>query len=250
MVFLSFGKNKLNNNDTTKTPATAFPLKISPTACGKQEKKFPEVWVKPTPIQKDRETMIIVRSSNTHSFNILIPSYMIEPNIITVQPPNTDCGIELNKAPNGGNKDARIKIIAPIKIVKRLITPVIVTKPTFCEKDVSGRQPKQPEIALEKPSTATEPCSSSVLISRFKAPVQTAVVAPVVSAADTKNTMAIVKKATAGGWKSFYKSKEKSGKKPQEKKDTGKKGGRFSNFQERSYDMNDLERKLVEKGES
>ena len=68
--------------------------------------------------------------------------------------------------------------------------------------------------------------------------------------ADPAEQLAIVKKATAGGWKSFYKSKEKSGKKPQEKKDTGKKGGRFSNFQERSYDMNDLERKLVEKGES
>jgi len=62
--------------------------------------------------------------------------------------------------------------------------------------------------------------------------------------------LAIIKKATAGGWKSFYKSKEKSGKKTQEKKDTGKKRSKFSNFQERSYDMNDLERKLVEKGES
>ena len=68
--------------------------------------------------------------------------------------------------------------------------------------------------------------------------------------ADPAEQMAIVKKATAGGWKSFYKSKEKSGKKPQEKKDTRKKRSKFSNFQERSYDMNALERKLVEKGES
>ena len=68
--------------------------------------------------------------------------------------------------------------------------------------------------------------------------------------ADPAEQMAIVKKATAGGWKSFYKSKEKSGKKTQEKKDTGKKGSKFSNFQERSYDMNAIERKLVEKGES
>ena len=131
MVFLSFGKNKLNNNDTTKTPATAFPLKMSPTACGKQEKKFPEVWVKPTPIQKDRETMIIVRSSNLQFLSIFIPSYIIDPNIITVQPPKTACGKELKKAPSGGNKDAKIKINAPIKIVKRLITCVIVTNPTF-----------------------------------------------------------------------------------------------------------------------
>lgn len=66
---------------------------------------------------------------------------------------------------------------------------------------------------------------------------------------DPTEQLAIVKKATAGGWKSFYKSKEKSGKKTQEKKDTGKKRSKFSNFQERSYDMNALERKLVEKGE-
>lgn len=67
---------------------------------------------------------------------------------------------------------------------------------------------------------------------------------------DPAEQLAIIKKATAGGWKSFYKSKEKSGKKPQEKKDTRQKGSKFSNFQERSYDMNALERKLVEKGES
>lgn len=68
--------------------------------------------------------------------------------------------------------------------------------------------------------------------------------------ADQAEQLAIVKKATAGGWKSFYKSKEKSGKKVQEKKVVGKKGSKFSNFQERSYDMNALERKLVEKGET
>lgn len=67
---------------------------------------------------------------------------------------------------------------------------------------------------------------------------------------DQVEQLAIVKKATAGGWKSFYKSKEKSGKKTPEKKDTGKNGSKFSNFQERSYDMNALERKLAEKGES
>ena len=67
---------------------------------------------------------------------------------------------------------------------------------------------------------------------------------------DPAEQLAIIKKATAGGWKSFYKSKEKSGKKVQEKKVVGKKGSKFSNFQERSYDMNALERKLVEKGES
>lgn len=66
---------------------------------------------------------------------------------------------------------------------------------------------------------------------------------------DTVEQLAIIKKATAGGWKSFYKSKEKSGKKTQEKKDTRQKGSKFSNFQERSYDMADLESRLVERGE-
>ena len=64
---------------------------------------------------------------------------------------------------------------------------------------------------------------------------------------DPTEQLAIVKKATAGGWKSFYKSKEKSGKKTQEKKDTGKKRSKFSNFQERSYDMADLERAMIQR---
>ncbi len=139
--------------------------------------------------------MIMVRSSNSQSFSILIPSYIMEPNIMTVHPPNTDWGRELKKAPNGGNKEAKIRIKAPIKMVNRLIIPVIVTRPTFWLKEVKGRQPKQPEMVLEKPSTAREPCNSSVLMSRSKVPVQTAVVAPVVSAADTRNTMAMVKNA-------------------------------------------------------
>ena len=74
----------------------------------------------------------------------------------------------LKKAPSGGNRDARIRIKAPIRIVNRLITPVIVTSPTFWLKEVSGRHPKHPEIVLENPSTARDPCSSSILMSRSK----------------------------------------------------------------------------------
>lgn len=66
---LSFGRIRLSSSDTTNTPATAFPLKISPTACGR----------------------------------------------------------ELKKAPSGGNRDARIRIKAPIRIVNRLITPVMLS---------------------------------------------------------------------------------------------------------------------------
>ena len=63
-------------------------------------------------------------------------------------------------------------------------------------------------------------------------------------ATDEKERIAIVKKATAGGWKSFYKLKKEHAKDKQK----GKKKG-FDNFQGRDYDMNDLERRLVEKGE-
>lgn len=170
-LLLSFGRIRLSSSDTTNTPATAFPLKISPTACGKALKKFASVCVRPTPTQKARDTMIIVRSLNSQSLSILIPSYRIEPNIITVHPPSTDCGRELKKAPSGGNRDARIRIKAPIRIVNRLITPVIVTSPTFWLKEVSGRHPKHPEIVLENPSTARDPCSSSILMSRSKDPL-------------------------------------------------------------------------------
>ena len=65
---------------------------------------------------------------------------------------------------------------------------------------------------------------------------------------DPAEQLAIIKKATAGGWKSFHKSKEKSGKKTQEKKDARKNGSKFSNFQERTYVMADQESRLVERG--
>ena len=63
-------------------------------------------------------------------------------------------------------------------------------------------------------------------------------------ATDEKERIAIVKKATARGWKGFYKLK----KEPAKDNQKGKKKG-FDNFQSRDYDMEDLERRLVEKGE-
>lgn len=94
-----FGRNRLSSSETTKTPATAFPLNMSPTALGNAAKKFPDVCVSPTPMQNVNETIIIVLSLNSHSFSIFIPSYIIEPNIITVHPPKTACGSELKNAP-------------------------------------------------------------------------------------------------------------------------------------------------------
>ncbi|MEE1085793.1 MAG: DUF4373 domain-containing protein [Schaedlerella sp.] len=57
---------------------------------------------------------------------------------------------------------------------------------------------------------------------------------------DSKEQLAIVKKATAGGWKSFYKLKKE---KPKEKAAPKKKV--FDNFERRQYDMDSLERNLL-----
>lgn len=62
---------------------------------------------------------------------------------------------------------------------------------------------------------------------------------------DLPEQIAIVKKATASGWKSFYKSKDKS--KRKQEIETGKKSSKFNNFSERAYDMKDLEKRLLGK---
>lgn len=61
---------------------------------------------------------------------------------------------------------------------------------------------------------------------------------------DTTELIAIVKKATSGGYKTFYPTKRK--REDREKKTVSK--TRFSNFEERDYNMADLERQLLEKG--
>ena len=63
---------------------------------------------------------------------------------------------------------------------------------------------------------------------------------------DDGERLAIVKKATAGGWKNFYKiRKEKAGKAAE-----AKRKNQFSNFEGRSYDMRSLEIQLVEGGKA
>ena len=63
---------------------------------------------------------------------------------------------------------------------------------------------------------------------------------------DAGERLAIVKKATAGGWKNFYRiRKEKAGKAPE-----AKRKNQFNNFQGRSYDMRSLEMQLVEGGKA
>ena len=63
---------------------------------------------------------------------------------------------------------------------------------------------------------------------------------------DDGERLAIVKKATAGGWKNFYRiRKEKAGKAAE-----AKRKNQFSNFEGRSYDMRSLEIQLVEGGKA
>ena len=82
---------------------------------------------------------------------------------------------------------------APVAIVKRLTTLVMLIRPTFCEKDVTGGHPNSAEIAEANPSQANEPDISSDLISRPNPPDTMAVVSPIVSAAETMKIMATEK---------------------------------------------------------
>ena len=68
------------------------------------------------------------------------------PNIIMVHPPNTDSGKDAKKLPTGGNKPAKIMHPAPVAIVKRFTTFVMLIKPTFCENDVTGGHPNKAEM--------------------------------------------------------------------------------------------------------
>lgn len=62
---------------------------------------------------------------------------------------------------------------------------------------------------------------------------------------DIKEQVAIVKKAAASGWKSFYPVKGRPVRKA-EGNQLGMHKTKFSNFDERSYDMDDLERRLID----
>ena len=132
--------------------------------------------------------MVVFLWLKPQSAIIPIPLTTIEPNIIIVHPPRTGSGRVANRAPILGKSPARIKVRAPNIIVNLLTTLVIATRPTFWLKDVIGAQPKRPETALRKPSQARDPWISLSVISRPRPPAQTAVVSPIVSAADTKNT--------------------------------------------------------------
>ncbi len=120
---------------------------------------------------------------------MVIPLTIIAPNMMTVQPPSTQEGSVERSAPTGGKRPATIRMIAPNMIVKRLTTFVIAMSPTFCEKDVIGEHPKTPpDTADMKPSQQREPEISFSVMSLPSPPVQVAVVSPIVSVAETRNT--------------------------------------------------------------
>ena len=124
---------------------------------------------------------------------MFIPLTTIVPNIIIVHPPSTGCGNVEKNAPIGGNKPARISVSAPNMIVNLFTTFVIAISPTFCENDVIGVQPNNPDTALKNPSHASDPDTSFSVISLSSPPATTAVVSPIVSAADTRKTTTIDK---------------------------------------------------------
>ena len=113
------------------------------------------------------------------------------PNIMVVHPPRTHWGREAKNCPTGGRRPARSIIIAPVAIVKRFTTFVIAIRPTFCEKEVTGQQPKSAEMEEAKPSQAREPEISFSVISRLRPVTTIAVVSPMVSVADTRKMMQV-----------------------------------------------------------
>ena len=106
-----------------------------------------------------------------------------------VHPPSTASGKDAKKFPTGGSRPARIMHAAPVIMVNRLTTFVILTSPTFCEKEVTGGQPNNAENVDAYPSQASEPEISSPVISLFRPPETSAEVSPIVSAADTRKIM-------------------------------------------------------------
>lgn len=83
--------------------------------------------------------MSVLRWSMPASCIMRTPDIIIEPNMMTVQPPSTQSGSVVKNAPMGGNRPPRIIASAPNMIVKRLTTWVIEMRPTFWLNDVMGR---------------------------------------------------------------------------------------------------------------
>ena len=140
--------------ETTNTTATTFSANTDCTSDGKiAQMPLSLAVVNPIPTARDKDTIVIFLCEKPHSAIICTPDVRIVPNIM---------------------------------IVKRFTTFVIATRPTFCEKEVTGGQPNNPEMAEAYPSHARDPEISLPLISRFRPAETRAVVSPMVSAAETR----------------------------------------------------------------
>ena len=107
--------------------------------------------------------------------------------MMTAAPPNTDWGIIETSAANLGNKPQIIRKIAPHAKAKRLTILVIVTNPTFCEKDVLGKTPNKAAMDEPIPSQITPPDNSWSVASLDIPPSITPEISPTVSTAVTIN---------------------------------------------------------------
>ena len=135
--------------DITNTTATQFAEKTSWMTCGKiLQMSISLAEVKPIPTASDSATMVTFLWEKPALEIIWIPLTMMVPNIIKVHPPSTDSGRLAKKLPTGGSRPASIMQTAPVIRVKRLTTPVMLTKPTFWLKEVTGGQPNSDEMAL------------------------------------------------------------------------------------------------------
>ena len=74
------------------------------------------------------------------------------PNMTITPPPSTLIGTVDTMAPNLGTSPQTIRKIAPMVTTWRLITPVMLIRPTFWLKDVFGNPPNIPATAVPTPS--------------------------------------------------------------------------------------------------
>ena len=102
----------------------------------------------------------------------------------------------VSTVPMAGKRPPRIIMAAPVAMTNRFTTLDIAARPTFCENEVMGVQPKMPAMVLTKPSQATEAPISLVVTSRPSAPEQSADVSPMVSVAETRNTHTMARMAS------------------------------------------------------
>ena len=74
------------------------------------------------------------------------------PNITRPAPPSTNSGTDSTSAAIFGSSPSTIMIAPPATQTQRLLTPVTLTRPTFCEKLVYGKVLKTPPISVPRPS--------------------------------------------------------------------------------------------------